>query len=354
MFQPPADLLPEHRGYRAVEGLYHSLLTGTILAAVGRCEADAAEDLVFRTFRNQQEALFLPGLAKLGLDGLPHAVACAQYHYLSNAMGGVKVAYARESDRKAWVCYPPPRWIWAGTAACAVPGRVSAAMLHAWHGNNGVLLGNPRLGFVCVGQTVEGHPGLEGYYLEHDRPLEPAERLRFAPNEAPPRYDPAAMPRPPAVDWPAERLRKAMRNYAMAYVRSLLPQLSAALGPRRGPRIGALAARIVGMQGYDDAAALLGVKGDAPEDFAQMLTDLLTAQGERATQGLQGGTPTVRMEGWRLFADESTAIDAAAQVFPVWNALWEGLLAVHNRRLRLTLTRPLRTAADTVAWSIEG
>ena len=70
----------------------------------------------FAVLRRQQQALFLPGLRKLGLDRLPHALACAQYHYLSNAIGGVSVEWIGETDRKSWVRYPPPRWMWAGTA----------------------------------------------------------------------------------------------------------------------------------------------------------------------------------------------------------------------------------------------
>ncbi|MDW3428521.1 hypothetical protein NQ306_25955, partial [Escherichia coli] len=86
--------------------------------------ADAAE-FVFRVFRRQQQERFLPGLKKLGLDGLPPAVAAARYHYLSNWIGGVHVEYMYETDRKAWIRYPPPRWIWKGTAICGVPGEVS-------------------------------------------------------------------------------------------------------------------------------------------------------------------------------------------------------------------------------------
>ena len=63
-----------------------------------------------------------------------------------------------ESDRKAWIRYPPPRWIWRGTAICGVPGEVSRAMLRGWHANNGVSLGNPNLGFVCTKQTTDGQP----------------------------------------------------------------------------------------------------------------------------------------------------------------------------------------------------
>jgi len=61
----------------------------------------------------------LPGLEKLGLRHLPHAVACAQYHYLSNDVGGVRVEYMYESARKAWVRYVPPRWIYDGATICA-------------------------------------------------------------------------------------------------------------------------------------------------------------------------------------------------------------------------------------------
>ena len=160
-------------GWRAVATLYNALLTGMVVSLVARRGADTAREFVFRLFRRQHLGKFLPGLAKLGLTREPHAVACALYHYHSNALGGVKTEYVRESDRKAWVRYPPPRWMWRGTAIAAIPHEVSAAMLHGWHGHNGVTLGNPRLGFVCTGMTVDGMPGLEGYYLEHERPLAP-------------------------------------------------------------------------------------------------------------------------------------------------------------------------------------
>ena len=77
-----------------------------------------------------------------------------------------------ESDRKAWIRYPVPRWIWKGTAICGVPSEVSRAMLRGWHANNGVALGNLRLGFVCTKQSVDGQDGLEGYYCEYDHALD--------------------------------------------------------------------------------------------------------------------------------------------------------------------------------------
>ncbi|MEZ5740344.1 MAG: hypothetical protein R3E68_13435 [Burkholderiaceae bacterium] len=148
-------------------------ITGLILGLVQHAGVALAETFVFRLFRLQQTRSFLPGLAKLGLAGEPAAVAAAKYHYFSNQIGGVRVEYLLESARKAWVRYPPPRWIWDGATVCAVPTRVNAAMMRGWHANNGVLLGNLRLGFVCTGMTTEGDPGLEGYYREFDEELAP-------------------------------------------------------------------------------------------------------------------------------------------------------------------------------------
>src|SRR4026208_1881464 len=74
--------------WRGVADLYHAFFTGLILTLVTRRGAGDAAELVFRVFRRQQQERFLPGLKKLGLDHLPPAVAAAQYHYLSNWIGG--------------------------------------------------------------------------------------------------------------------------------------------------------------------------------------------------------------------------------------------------------------------------
>jgi hypothetical protein len=139
--------------WRSVADLYHALFTGLTLTIVTRRGTRKAAEFMFRVFRRQQQERFLPGLKKLGLDDLPPAVAAAQYHYLSNWIGGVHVEYMYESDRKAWIRYPPPRWAWKGTAICGIPGEVSQAMLRGWHANNGVALGNLRLGFVLSSST---------------------------------------------------------------------------------------------------------------------------------------------------------------------------------------------------------
>jgi hypothetical protein len=332
-------------GHRAVSILYQALLTGLVLTLVTRRGEEEAARFVFGLFRRQHLEKFLPGLAKLGLAGLPHAVACAQYHCLSNQLGGVKTEYAYESDKKAWVRYPPPRWIWSGAAICGIPSRVNAAMLHGWHGHNGVTLGNPRLGFVCTGQTVDGHAGLEGYYLEHERDLAADERVRFVTGERMPEADPARAPRLDPAAWPAARLQTVVARYAMDYIGTALPVLLEQLGPADTRGLLGHTARLIGMQYLDETARLLGIVASGPEGFAGYLAALARAQGEDVEVAVEPGRARVRQKSWRLDGD---GLDPAA--FEAWAELWHGALAAFDRRLRLVVTRDA-VAVDFVVMS---
>src|SRR6201985_2312820 len=82
--------------WRRFADLYHAYFTGLILTVVSRRGTADAAEFMFRVFRRQQQERFLPGLEKLGLSHLPPAVAAAQYHYLSNWIGGVHVEYMYE------------------------------------------------------------------------------------------------------------------------------------------------------------------------------------------------------------------------------------------------------------------
>ncbi|MGO8920320.1 MAG: hypothetical protein ACLQJR_30865 [Stellaceae bacterium] len=318
-------------GYAAVARLYHAWVTGLILTVVTQAGAAPAAELAFRLFRRQQREKFLPGLAKLGLAGLPDAVASARYHYLSNRIGGVRVEYIEESPRKAWIRYPPPRWMWQGTAICAVPSEVSRAMLRGWHAENGVALGNPGLGFVCTKQTVDEQDALEGYFLDYGRALLPEERLRFSPGEAAPLFDPATAPRLPEGDWSPERLAKAARNYAIEYLRSALPELYGLFGAAQADALAGRAAYLVGMQLCEEIKALLGVTEGGAAGFAELFRRLAAAQGEAAVVARDGEAILIRQRGWRLLP---RAAEGEADGFQPWNRLWEGCLAAHDRSLR--------------------
>ena len=335
--------------FQAVADWHHGLFTGTIMrAVVQRGTADAAA-LMFRCFRRQHHQRFLPGLEKLGLRGLPDAVAAAQYHYLSNRIGGVRVEFMRESDRKAWVRFPPPRWVWRGIAICAIPGEVSTAMLRGWQAHNGVSLGNPRLGFVCTKQTPDGQPGLEGYFYEHDHVLAPEERLRFARHEEAPPFDADAAPKLDSSQWPAERLAKAHRNYAMEYVRSLLPEALHLFGPQESAHLVGGAARLVAMQLYAEIAAALGVAGDDAASFGTFWTRLAAAQGDAVEVETDGAAIILRQSGWSLMRGLPEQHPA---LFDAWQGLIEGALAAHNHRLRLHLLQRPEPGTARMGWRI--
>ena len=144
----------ELNAWRASAELHQRFLTGLILRAIVFKGAEAGTELNFRTFRAQHLEKFLAGWKSLGLDKLPPAIACAQYIYLANHVGGVKCEFIPENDKKAWVRYLPPRWIWDGAAICAVPNEVSVAFMRGFHSQVGVSLGNPNLGFVCTSITT--------------------------------------------------------------------------------------------------------------------------------------------------------------------------------------------------------
>ena len=344
--QNTADAAP----WRAVAELYHAYFTGIVLFAVSRLGAAKAEKLVYEIFCRQRREKFLPGLKKLGLDQLPPAVAAAKYHYLSNHIGGVSVQFMPETDRKAWIRYEAPRWIWADTALCGIPPEVSRAMLLGWHAQNGMMLNNPRLGFVCTKQTVDGQSGLEGYYFEYDRDLAPHERLRFARHEDAPDFDPERAPKLPTQSWPQERLDKAHRNYAMEYVRSAFPTALALWGPDEAATRLRLAAKMIGMQFYHVTARRLGGGfGSDVEGFARFLATVAVAHGDSADLVRADGSLEIHQQGW-AFRNGVTEWDAGLD--RAWNGLFEGALQAHNHRLSLQFAHDEAGGAHRLQWTV--
>jgi len=336
-------------GMQAAARLYHAYFTGLILTLVSRRSGADAAEWVYRVFRHQHHEKFLSSFEKLGLIGMPDAVACAAYHYLSNSVGGVRVEFMRETDKKAWVHFVPPRWIYPGATICGVPSEVSRAFLRGWYAQNGISLNNPRLGFVCTAQTTDGQHGFAGYFWERDHDIAPEERLIYRPGEIAPPFDPEAAPKLPAADWPAERLAKAERNYAMEYIRSGLPRLVEQLGPAEAGFLGRVTGRLVGAQSHQETASLLGIEDDTPEAFAELMVKLAAAEGDEATFEHADGAVLVHRAGWRLVRGLPPQSHA---VFEAWNGLLEGLLSVHNRFLVLEPIARLDFGDFTNTWRL--
>ena len=335
--------------WKAVASLYHAYFTGLILTVASRKGGEATGEWMFRTFRRQHHDKFLSSFDKLGLEHLPDAVAAAQYHYLSNSVGGVEVEYMYEADDKAWVHFCHPRWMYEGAALCGVPLQVSHGFLRGWYGYNGVSMGNPRLGFVCTSQDMTAQYGLAGYFRQFDHDLAPDQRLQFAPAEMAPPFDPDAAPQLNPDDWPAERLHKANRNYAMDYIKTALPELVATLGPGEAGALGNLAGNIIGRQYYRQIQALLGTDGGGALDFARFMAAMATAQDDTAECAGGEDDATVRITGWRLMRGRE---DRHPAVFEAWNGLWQGCLAAHNRFLALQIGDRMDYGDDAFKWRI--
>jgi hypothetical protein len=334
--------------WRSVAELYHAYFTGLILTVVTRRGAVEAADFVFRVFRRQQQERFLPGLEKLGLSRLPPAVGAAQYHYLSNWIGGVHVEYMYETDRKAWIRYPPPRWIWKGTAICGIPGEVSRAMLRGWHANNGAALGNPNLGFVCTKQSVDGQDGLEGFYCEYDHALDLDQRLVFARHLEAPLFDPERAPALPVSSWPKSRLEKAYLNYAMEYVRTAAPVMVQLFGPDDAGHLLHLTGKLIGMQYFDEVARGLSASRKGGIEFAAFLHKLLQAQGDAAEIGEAHGRCEIRQQSWKLMAGVG---DYHASCAKVLEGLFDGLAAGCGRHISVAMS-PAGGGKPPFVWSV--
>lgn len=307
--------------------LHHQWFLGLQLMVAVEEGKEVVGDWMFRLFRAQHEEKFLSSFEKLGLSGLPHAVACARYHVLSNGVGGVRVEYMEESDRKAWVRFRHPRWMYDGPAICGIPVETSRGFLRGWYAQNGVSLGNPRLGYVCVSEDLTGQFGLCGYFREYDRDLAPSERLRFAPDELPPPFDPAAQPSPPDALWTQDRLAKAARNYAMEYCRNGVAQLIAVIGQDRAEALARRTARLTGLQQYPHLTKALNAVDGGPEDAARFLAAAFAGMGDETELALAPASSDLRHTGLRIVRGLSG--EPRETLLSAWIELWRGAVASH-------------------------
>jgi hypothetical protein len=166
--------------------------------------------------------------------------------------------------------------------------------------------------------------------------------VRFVRGERAPAFDPTHAPKLDSQSWPAERLAKVERSYAMEYVRSMLPTMLELFGAEEASLLVGRAARLIGLQFYDEAAKLLDVSGSGAQAFAVLLARLAAAQGEDVE--IDDQQAVVRQRGWRLMS----GISGGDVMFEAWNALWQGALAVHNRQLKLSAERH----ANSIHWRI--
>ena len=328
--------------------LHHQYFLGLQLMVAVEEGREVVGDWMFRLFRRQHEDKFLSSFHKLGLSDLPHAVACAKYHAVSNGVGGVRVEYMEETEKKAWVRFRYPRWMYDGPAICGIPVEASRGFLKGWYAQNGVSLKNPRLGFVCVSEDMTGQFGLCGYFQEYDHDLAPEERLRFASDETPPPFDPAKQPSPPGEHWSEERLSKANRNYAMEYCRNGICELVGVIDPQRALDIGRRAARLTGLQQYKHMADAVGCTDGDVADAARFLAIAFSGIGDETELEISADrhSATVHQRGLRIVRGMDG--DDRENMLSCWVELWRGAVSSH----RAFIDTDVENHGETLVWHL--
>ncbi len=332
-------------GIVAQAEMHHALLLGLQLMISSNRDRSEVYDWMFGLFRRQHKDKFLSSFGKLGLEGLPDAVACAQYHVMANSIGGVPVEYLAESDTKAWVRFRYPRWMYLGATICGIPVEVSRGFLNGWYAENGVSLNNPRLGFVCVSEDMTGEFGLCGYFKEFDHDLTDRERLQFA-NERPPPFNQEDQPKLPAESWGEERLEKANRNYAVEFVRNGLIELHGVIGESQTKALGGRAARLIGLQYCTQTRTLIGTEDGDLASAGSYLSKMFAGLGDESVVKLSGSTLQIIHTGLRI----TQGLDPVDRetVLTVWKELWLGALASfqHMKQAEVEIS------GDSIVWTI--
>lgn len=339
----PTENLP---AIQAQAHIHHAWLLGLQLMVSSHRTREEVGEWMFRLFRRQHLEKFLSSFEKLGLSELPDAVACAKYHVLSNSMGGVGVEYMYESDRKAWVRFRYPRWMYQGPTLCGVPVEASRGILDAWYAYNGVSLGNSRLGFVCVSEDMTGEFGLCGYFREYDHELSQDERLRFASGELPPPFDPTAQPAPPTDQWDEARLAKAGRNFALDFIRNGLAELAGVIGESETREFAGRTARLTGLQYFPETAAMVGARDGELEDAANFLALMFGGMGDETSVQKTDRAFELEHRGLRII--RGLPDGEAALVFDCWAELWKGT-ASSQRQLK---TLDVERIGNTARWRL--
>lgn len=334
---------------KAQAQMHHAYLLGLQLMISTRKGPEIMEEWMFRLFRQQHLDKFLSSFEKLGLSHEPDAIACAKYHVLSNSIGGVPVEYMAENDKKAWVRFRYPRWMYHGATICGVPIGVSRGFLRGWYAHNGVSLKNPRLGYVCVSEDMTGEFGFCGYFKEYDHDLADDERLQFAKGELPPPFIDADQPVPPIGKWNAERLEKANRNYAIDYIRNGIQQLTTVIGRDETLELASLAARLIGLQYYSEAAQTLDAKDGDISDATTFLMSMMKGMGDNVTP-LGGSTDqeiSFEHSGLRILRGISG--ESRHILLNCWRELWLGTIRSHRQMMTLEMQQ---INEEKLVWTV--
>jgi hypothetical protein len=333
----------------------------TTLKEVGE---NGLANLIFDQFRELQKTFFLQGYKKLRLDNEPLAVGCAKYHYLSNRLGGVKCDIYIDSDKKAWIRYPSPRWAMGDIADCVMGLGEIIAMFKGWHAHNGVSLGNPRLGFVLThGWGPRGDDYMGGYFEEFARELEPDERLQLKFGIQGPKeedwkagdfmkeeYWPL-----PKDEWPEERRIKAFHKFSLYYAESMIKQILKFFGTKKAAYTVSRAFHAVALQMHRELIERFGIEAKDAKAVATFVKFMGDMRGD--TMVLRENSPNeyiVQQSSWRLRDSVDPNSDVPCEIVYAENVFYETVSRLLNPNVDIRLTKLIPAGDPCFEWLITG
>lgn len=304
-----------------------------------------------RIFLGQhQDTHYLDGLKKLGIHGDPPAVAAAKYHYLSNIIGGGALEYVEESPKKAWIRYTYPNLWHQGSALLTVPAVVQRTTFATWHARNAEKMGCPRLGYVCTKTFADGEPYNEGYFIEYDHDIGPHEAVRFEAVSESPEFDPAKAPTLDPEAWPEERILRARRKYAGAFVRTTVRTMHSLYGLRPACFMIEQTMSLLAIQHLGEIRTQMGHSGKDFEDVVGFLDHLLRARADDFTVETTGpNRRAICLRTYKPLDDDTSA--EFRQAFFAFPAMCVRLM---NGHVRMTRRMEMdKGARDLEIWELE-
>ncbi|MCB1645479.1 MAG: hypothetical protein KDI36_08500, partial [Pseudomonadales bacterium] len=136
------------------------------------------------------------------------------------------------------------------------------------------------------------------------------------------------------------------RNYAMEYIRNGLPELAAVAGTQETLELGRLAARLIGLQYFQETAGLIGVADGGFQQAAEYLASMMEGMGDEVSLSVTSTSATVVQSGLRIVrglpAEEQTLI------LDVWQALWAGALDASSQLKEVEVNR----SGEQLIWHL--
>jgi hypothetical protein len=349
----PLHPLSWSRATQLANQIWFGIDTANRFMLLRRWGVERTEQLEFTFLRKHQETHFLDGLKKLELADEDPAVASARYHVLSNVLGGLDMGYREDDESRAWVFYFPPSPFGAssmqpGAGILCVPTPVILAGMRAWHANNGVLLGEPRLRFTVTDLLSEGGPFDAGYFdlAAEDVPEDERLRVRLG--------DPSPVPGPPpalgSVTWPQERRDAALQKYSAQYALGGLAQIATRSSLDEAAVIAEASVTALFTSWARPLVAEFGIDDPEPrERLARLMTEMFGLVGERLEREDGHGRILLRSVASRMAVPEYEGWETTpAPILDAFARSWSVVSRAIGDPLTVTAV-----AGDLPTWIIE-